>query len=78
MHDDAGYVAARSGKDPVALEVAVLAVMLADHVAVSRSAQPRPRTYCLGNSLDSGGPGSRSFGDHAMALEAHGQADHGP
>ena len=47
-------------------------------VVVSRSGQPRPRAHCLGNSLDSGGPGSRSFGGRAMALEAHGQADHGP
>ena len=47
-------------------------------VAVSRSGQPRPRAHCLGNSLDAGGPGSRSFGGRAMALEAHGQADHGP
>ena len=47
-------------------------------VVVSRSGQPRSRAHCLGNSLDSCGPGGRSFGSLAMTLEAHGQADHGP
>ena len=46
-------------------------------VAVSRSGQPRPRAHCLGNSLDSGGPGGRFFDGRAMALEAHGRTAHG-
>ena len=45
-------------------------------VAVSRSGQPRPRAHCLGHSLDFGGPGGRSFGGRAMALEAHGRTAH--